>query len=103
MVEPRVHSESLRKRRMPVTVRASRCVVEMGVRQPLDLRHIVHLTFIRVFQKLLICYEHGTLPFHQPSRDEGRIGTRHGQRDKSTIQWAEFLNPQIARLPHQTR
>ena len=30
MVEPRVHSESLRKRRMPVTVRASRCVVEMG-------------------------------------------------------------------------
>ena len=103
MVETRVHSELLRKRRMPVTVRASRCVVEMGVRQPLDLRHIVHLTFIRVLQKLLSSFRLGTLSFHQPSRDGGRIRPRHGQSDQCTIQWAEFLNPQIARLPHQTR
>ena len=88
MVEPRVHSESLRKRRMPVTVRASRCVVEMGVRQPLDLRHIVHLTSIRVFQKLLICYRLGTLSFHQPSRDGGRIRPRHGHSDQSPVYYS---------------
>ena len=88
MVETRVHSELLRKRRMPVTVRVSRCIVEMGVRQPLDLRHIVHLTFIRVLQKLLSSYRLGTLSFHQPSRDGGRIRPRHGHSDQSPVYYS---------------